>query len=116
MHSSIMAKEKKKDRAPPQSEVDQIAARLRLGRIALSLTAAELCRVTGIKPNTYSQYESAKGRPRLDEARLMRRSLGYTLDWIYEGDRSGLPMKLAAKIAEIENGSFAPSPKVSVSR
>lgn len=97
-----MAKGTRKDTAPPQAEVDQIAARLILSRKALNITAAELCRMTGIKPNTYSQWENAKGRPRLDEAKLLRRTLGYTLDWIYEGDRSGLPMKLAGAMADME--------------
>lgn len=87
---------------PPQSEVDQIAARLKIGRTALGLSPADLCRLTKIRPNTYSQWENAKGRPRLDEAKLLRKHLGYTLDWIYEGDSSGLPHKLAAKIAELE--------------
>ena len=101
-----MSKEKKKDSAPPQSEVDQIAVRLRLSREALGIKPAELCRITGIKPNTYSQWEAAKGRPRLDEARLLRRHFGITLDWIYEGDPSGLPHSLTSKMAE--NGAFSP--------
>lgn len=96
-----MGKGKRGDSAPPQSELDQIAARLALGREAHGLSPAELCRLTGIKPNTYSQYEGAQRRPRLDEAKLLRRHLGYTLDWIYEGDSSGLPHKLASKIAAL---------------
>lgn len=87
---------------PPQSEVDQIAARLKIGRTALGLSPADLCRLTKIRPNTYSQWENAKGRPRLDEAKLLRKHLGYTLDWIYEGDPAGLPHSLAAKIAALE--------------
>lgn len=88
--------------SPPQSEVDAIAARLRQGREALGLTPAALCRLCKIRPNTYSQWENAKGRPRLDEAKLLRKHLGYTLDWIYEGDSAGLPHSLASKIAALE--------------
>lgn len=97
-----MAKNTKKDRSPSQAEVDGIAARLKLGRIALGISPAELCRTTGIKPNTWSQWENAKGRPGLDEAKTLRRSFGWTLDWIYEGDRSGLPLRVAQAIAEYE--------------
>ena len=91
-------------RTPPQSEVDQIAYRLTISREALGLKPADLCRRAKIQPNAYSQYENGKGRPSLDAARALRRTFGYTLDWIYEGDPSGLPHSLAAKIAEIEVG------------
>lgn len=104
-----MPKDKKKKRSPPQSEIDAIAERLRVTREALGLSPAELCRLTGIKPNTYSQWEKGRGRPRLDEARLLRRNLGYTLDWIYEGDRAGLPHSIAAKIVALESHPDMPS-------
>jgi transcriptional regulator with XRE-family HTH domain len=52
--------------------------------------------------NTYNQWESGVGRPSLDQAKRLRKAFKYTLDWIYEGDRSGLPLQLATKIAEIE--------------
>lgn len=83
----------------PPSQVEQIAHRLRMGREALGMSAAELCRRTGIQPNTYSQWENSKGRPQLDEAIKLCSALGYTLDWIYLGDRSGLPYAIASKIA-----------------
>ena len=100
-----MEKGKKSTRSPPQSEVEQIAYRLRLSREALGLSPAELCRITGIRPNTYSQWENAKGRPRLDEARLLRKYLGYTLDWIYEGIPSGLPMPILSQLSGLEAAS-----------
>jgi len=102
MHTLAMATEPKRPSGVPQSEVEQIAARLRLGREALGLSAAQLCKLAKIAPNTYSQWEGAKGRPQLDAAKLLRRHLGYTLDWIYEGDPSGLPHALATKIAALE--------------
>jgi len=83
---------------PPQSEVEQIAARLRAGRAALGLSQTELCRLSKIAKNTYNQWEQAIGRPQLDQAKLLRRAFGFTLDWIYEGDTSGLPQALALKI------------------
>ena len=87
---------------PKQEEINQIAARLILTREALELRPTELCRLTGIKTNTYANWETAVSRPGLGEAKVLRKVLGYSLDWIYEGDRSGLPMKLATAIAACE--------------
>lgn len=102
MQLLVMAKESKGRRAPPQSELEQIAARLILSREAQALSPTALCKLAKIATNTYSQWESAIRRPQIDQAKLLRRYLGYTLDWIYEGDRSGLSFKLADKIAEYE--------------
>lgn len=97
-----MSKLDSRHHKPPQDELDEIAARLVLSREAMGLKANALCRLAGIKTAAYSQWENGRGAPRLDQARLLRRTLGYTLDWIYEGDRSGLPMKLATAIAAFE--------------
>lgn len=99
-----MAKGKKSQReAERQADIDRIAARLKLGRKALGLKSSELCKIAGIARNTYSQWENAKGRPPLDQARVLRRLFGFSLDWLYEGDRSGLPMKLVTAMAQYEN-------------
>lgn len=79
-------------------QIEAIAERLKVCRLALGLKPAELCRLTGIKPNTYSQWENGKGRPNLDEAMRLCDTLGYTLDWIYLGDPSGLTFNLSNKL------------------
>ena len=84
---------------PPQSQVDQIAARLIASREALGLSQADLCRRAGIARNTYNQWETAKGPPRIDQAMKLCDALGYTLDWIYRGDPSGLPYQMASSLA-----------------
>ena len=76
----------------------EIAARLLAGQEALGLNAVSVCRLAGIKTNTYSQWVNAKGRPQLDEAMRLCDTFGYTLDWIYLGDPSGLPYALASKL------------------
>lgn len=86
-----------------QEDIDKVARRLKLGRKALGLSAAELCRMVGCKPNTYSQWESGRGAPRLDQAIRLRSVLGYSLDWLFTGDRASLPMKLATALAQYEN-------------
>lgn len=88
-------------------QIEAIAGRLRAGQEALGLSQAEVCRQAGIAPNTYSQWLNAKGRPQLDAALQLCDAFGYTLDWIYQGDPSGLPLRLATALAA---GPVAPPP------
>jgi transcriptional regulator with XRE-family HTH domain len=78
--------------------IDAIAARLIATRKAIGLRQAEYAERAGIPNNTYNQYEQAKGRPSLDFALKLRDTYGLTLDWIYDGDPSGLPWRVAHKI------------------
>lgn len=89
---------KKGHAAPPVGEVQAIARRLRAAREAMNIDQAELCRRTGIKPNTYNQWEMAKGAPSRLEARKLKRTLGWTLDYIFEDDPSGLPHSIARNL------------------
>lgn len=100
-----MATSRRKAIGPTQAEAQQIASRLKLTREALGLSPTEICKMTGIKTNTYANWEGAFSRPGLGEAKVLRRVLGYTLDWIYEGDRGGLPMKLVQAIAAYEQNT-----------
>lgn len=50
-----------------------------------------------------SQYESGVRRPELDVALRIRLRTGVTLDWIYEGDRSGLPLRLAGELPDLSD-------------
>ena len=84
--------------APPQSQLDQIAARLRAVRMALGMSAAEICRTANIRPNTWSQWENARQRPQIDEAARLCNVTGVTLDYIYRGERGGLPANLNSRI------------------
>lgn len=78
--------------------VEAIAARLLATREALNLNQRQLCERTGIAPNTYNQWEKAKGRPDLDGALVLCEKLGLSLDWIYRGDESRLPHEIAVKL------------------
>ena len=78
--------------------IDAIAARLRATRDALQLKQAEFADAAGVKRSTYNQWEKAKGRPGLDDAIKLAEVHGLTLDWIYFGDASGLPVRLVGKI------------------
>ena len=83
-------------------EFAEAAGRLRLTRSALGLSIEDLCRATGTNSNTYSTWEMGIWWPSVSSAKTLRNVLGYTLDWIYAGDRTGLPLKLALAIADYE--------------
>ena len=55
-----------------------------------------------LKPNRYSQYETGARPLTIDAAHRICDEYGVTLDWLYRGDRSTLPHKLAIEIARIE--------------
>lgn len=78
---------------------EQIARRLITTRRALNLTQADLCRSSGIQPNTYNQYEKAKNIISLTQALRLCKTLGLTLDWIYMGDPIALPARVIQALA-----------------
>jgi transcriptional regulator with XRE-family HTH domain len=76
-----------------------IARRLRATRDALELKKGQFAGLAGIASNTYSQWESGKRRPHLDEAIRLADAHRITLDWIYLGDASGLPLKISSRLS-----------------
>ena len=77
---------------------EAIASRLIATREALGLKQSEFAKRAGIPVNTYNQYEKAVSQPRLDYAYALHDTYGLTLDWIYIGDPSGLPLRLAKEL------------------
>lgn len=67
-------------------------------REALGLSQAELCRAIGIAPNRWNQFEQGKRRITVDVARRLKKNYGVTLDYIYEGDLSGLPKRIVDEL------------------
>lgn len=82
--------------------LESVSWRLELARNAMGLSNGEFCRRAGMTTSAYSQYESGKHRPSLEHAFRLCDAFGYTLDWIYLGNKAGLPHDLAMKIAEQE--------------
>ncbi len=81
------------------TDVNAIARRLIATRLALGFPSqVEFCAAAGIPYNTWNNYETARGRPKLDIAVQLCTRFGLTLDWIYRGDPSGLPIRLAAVV------------------
>lgn len=86
---------------PPLDDPKTIGARIALMRSALGLTQAEACRMSGIEPNTWNQYEKGVNRISLDKAALLCDAFHVTLDWLYRGNASGLPFSFAARLREM---------------
>jgi|1185.fasta_scaffold365834_1 transcriptional regulator with XRE-family HTH domain len=57
-----------------------LAARLKLTREALGLSAAELCRSIDIKPNRWFQYENGERPITLEVANALCDQFGLSLD------------------------------------
>lgn len=94
-------------RIPPPESTAAVAERLRLTRLAFGMKKATWCRLVGISQPAWAGVEGTKNTPAmnriaLDQALLICRATGVSLDWIYRGNRDGLPMKLALALREVE--------------
>lgn len=80
----------------------EIAERLEATREALGLSPADICRRTGLRQNAWSQWANPKNKRTItrEAAYRLKDEFGVTLDWIYDGDPSGLPARLHQKIRE----------------
>lgn len=76
-----------------------IGLRIIATREALGLNQATFARLAGLSPQAMNNYERGLQRPALDQAIMLCRTHGCTLDWIYLGDRSGLPGRILEKLA-----------------
>jgi transcriptional regulator with XRE-family HTH domain len=82
--------------APHIRSLDAIAERLRMTREALGIKKQkEFAERADISPNTYNQWEKGRVYPDLQYVIRLRDEYGLTLDWIYLGDPSGLPYRIA---------------------
>lgn len=71
-----------------------IAMRLRALIEALSLNQTGFAQLVGISQPALNNYLKGNRRPEIDVAIAIQMKTGVTLDWIYLGDRSGLPARL----------------------
>jgi|SRR5215469_421723 len=85
----------------PRDPLDPAEVGARLAQLpeALGMTAAELCRASGIKTNAWSNWTAARrARPDLASAMRLRRAFRVTLDWIYAGDLFSLSDDLQRRL------------------
>jgi hypothetical protein len=83
-----------------------VAFRLSLTRQAFGMKKAVWCRFVGITETAWSNVEGTKNKPAsnrisLDEALKVCRATGVGLDWIYRGDRTNMPVKVAMELQKL---------------
>lgn len=68
---------------------------------ALQRNQANFAALVGISQPALNNYLKAIRRPELDIAIQISAKTGVTLDWLYLGDRSGLPSKLLEDLPDL---------------
>lgn len=80
-----------------------IAMRLDALIKALELNQTGFSRLVGISQPALNNYLKGLRRPDLDVAISVQSKTGVTLDWLYLGDRSGLPARLLEKLPDLSD-------------
>lgn len=88
----------------PPAYLRQVGRRLRSTRLALAMTQTEICRELGTTRQAWSQWEKGDRLFDVRAAVRLKERHGITLDWIYAGDSSRLPARIARLVREIERG------------
>lgn len=68
---------------------------------ALDMKQVEFANLIGISQPALNNYLKALRRPDVDVAIAIQMKTGVTLDWIYLGDRSGLPARLLGVLPDL---------------
>lgn len=89
---------------PGQTELKTgFARRLRLARIASGyLTARAFAEQLGIDQNTYTPYERGRSYPSAHTLAQIRALTKVTMDWLFLGDESHLPLQVYRALQETE--------------
>ena len=81
---------------------EAIAERLEIARIALEYETQQAFAATmGISPSKWNNYVAARDRIPLNVALDLCKRHRLSLDWIYRGDQTALPLALARRIDEV---------------
>ena len=83
-------------------EAQVVAERLRRTREATKLNQADWCRLVGIVPQAWNNYERGRNRISIDQALKVCQATGASLDWIYRGLADGLPVNLAVALQKLQ--------------
>ena len=78
-----------------------IARRITALRTALGHNQSAFAALVGVSQPAMNNYESGLRRPDLDVAVKIHQRTGVTLDWLYLGNRSGLPAHLLALLPDV---------------
>jgi transcriptional regulator with XRE-family HTH domain len=84
--------------------MEEIGERIRDLRMAMGYTNASLfAKWVGWTPQQLSNYERGTKRPEVTMATTLCIKTGVTLDWIFRGERSGLPLHVAELISNYQD-------------
>lgn len=83
---------------PMAKTAADIGKRLAAMHSALGITQADVCRTIGMASGRYNQYVTGKRLLTLDVAVRLVAAYGVTLDWLFLGDVSALPVRLHQKL------------------
>lgn len=78
-----------------------IARRIVALRDALGHNQSAFAALVGVSQPAMNNYEKGLRRPDLDVAVRIHQRTGATLDWLYLGNRSGLPGHLLERLPDI---------------
>ena len=85
--------------SPAKRPWEAIGRRLVAARLALGIQSqAEICRALKLAPSRWNQFETGQRQITLEVALKLKSEYGVTLDWVYLGDPSGLPLALHQRI------------------
>ena len=84
-----------------------IAKRIVALRTALGLNQSAFASLIEISQPAMNNYERGIRRPDLDVAVKIHQRTGITLDWLYLGNRSGLPGHLLAQLPDLSEAKKA---------
>lgn len=81
-----------------------IGMRIQALMAALGHNQTSFALLVGISQPALNNYLKGIRRPDIDVAIQMQLRTGITLDWLYLGDRSGLPSRLLSILPDLEDG------------
>lgn len=91
---------------------EDVGRRLALVRRALGLNQKELSEKLNVLNSRWSNWELGGNQIPPSETRKLKHLLpGLTQDWVYDGDRSGLPHRLAELLDKLESEPEEPTKK-----
>lgn len=80
---------------------EDVAMRLSALMEALGHNQSSFALLVGVSASGLNNYLKTHRRPELDVAISIASKTGVTLDWLYLGDRSGLPSKMLALLPDL---------------
>lgn len=84
-----------------------IARRLAALIKATDTNQSSFAALIGVTPSAMSNYLKGIRRPEIDAAIQIQIKTGASLDWLYLGDRSGLPSRLLQKLPDLSEAQKA---------